>query len=210
MKYPINTDTWERGSTFRHFIRYSNPYFGICTEIDFTNAYLRAKELKVSFFLYYFYLSLSAANSIPAFRTRLEGISPVLYDKVNGSPTVLRHDGGLGFAMLEYAETFVDFLKLAGPELERVRSQTVMDASKDRPDTIYYSIIPWIRFTSVSHPLDLPNTEGVPILTFGKTFMESGKVMMPLGIHAHHALMDGMHVHLFLEAFRKRLNECTV
>ncbi|MDZ7796801.1 MAG: hypothetical protein U5N56_07070 [Candidatus Marinimicrobia bacterium] len=65
---------------------------------------------------------------------------------------MLRHDGGLGFAMLEYAGTFNDFLVLAEPELERVRSQTVMDASKDRPDTIYYSIIPGSALLPFSHP----------------------------------------------------------
>lgn len=210
MKHQINIDTWERGSNFRHFIRYSDPYFGICTDMDFTKAYAFAREMKVSFFLYYFYLSLVAANGIPAFRIRLEGKNPVVYDKVHGSPTVLRHDGGLGFAILEYAGTFGDFLKIAGPEVERVKSQTVMDASKDRPDTIYYSIIPWIRFTSVSHPLDLPRTGGVPILTFGKLFDESGRKMMPVSVHAHHALMDGLHVAKFFEDFQKGLNTSLV
>jgi chloramphenicol O-acetyltransferase type A len=205
MKQTININTWNRKGQFQHFLKYSDPYFGICTNVDCTNAYAKAKEMGVSFFLYYFYLSLDVANNIPEFRTRLENGKPVIYDKVSGSPTVLRDDGGLGFAMLEYEDTFEDFLKKATPELERVKTTPELDASKDCPETIYYSILPWIKFTSVKHPVDLLNTEGVPILTFGKTFKEGKYLMMPFGVHAHHALMDGMHAAQFIESFQKRL-----
>lgn len=206
MKHIININTWDRKSNFLHFMEYSHPYFGITTQIDCTIARANAKTQGISFFLYYFYHSLMTANSIPAFCTRLEGKSPVIYDVVHGSPTVLRNDGGLGFAMLQYSENFNDFLKTAIPELARVKAQTYLDASQDCPDTIYYSILPWIRFTSVSHPLDLPNTEGVPIFTFGKTFSEGDRLMMPVGIHAHHALVDGMHIAEFIDTFQERLN----
>lgn len=206
MKQFIDINTWERKGQFQHFLKYSDPYFGISTNVDCTKAYVKAKEMGVSFFLYYFYLSLDAANNIPGFRIRLENKRPVIYDKVNGSPTVMRNDGGLGFAMLEYRSTFKDFLREAEPELEHVKSTPELDASKDCPETIYYSILPWIKFTSVTHPLDLPHTEGVPILTFGKLFEENGKKMMPLGVHAHHALMDGMHIAQFIESFQNKLS----
>ncbi len=206
MKHIINIDTWDRKSNFLHFMTYSNPYFGITCNVDCTKARKYAKAQGISFFLYYFYQSLSAANAIPVFRTRLEDKNPVIYDMVHGSPTVLRNDGGLGFAMLEYVDTLPEFLKKAVPELAQVKAQTYLDASQDCPDTIYYSILPWIRFTSVSHPLDLPNTEGVPIFTFGKTFNEEDRLMMPVGIHAHHALVDGMHIAEFVAAFQERLN----
>jgi len=206
MKQIININTWDRKGPFQHFLKYSDPYFGITTNVDCTEAYAKAKEMGVSFFLYYFYLSLDTANNIPEFRTRLEKKQPVIYDKVSGSPTVLRDDGGLGFAMLEYENTFEGFLKKATPELERVKTTPELDASKDCPETIYYSILPWIKFTSVKHPVDLLNTEGVPVLTFGKTFDENGRLMMPLGVHAHHALMDGMHVAQFIESFQEKLN----
>jgi chloramphenicol O-acetyltransferase type A len=207
MKQVIDIDTWDRGSVFRHFIRYSDPYFGVCTDIDCTVAYNYAKTNGISFFLYYFYLSLRAANAISAFRTRLEKGLPVIYDHVHGSPTILRNDGGMGFAMLPYADHFEDFIQMAGPEIARVKASGDLDTSQDRPDTVYYSILPWIQFTSVDHPLDLPNTEGVPILTFGKMYSEGKKRKMPLAVHAHHALMDGLHIAEFIIMFQKSLDE---
>ncbi|MBW6457900.1 MAG: chloramphenicol acetyltransferase [FCB group bacterium] len=206
MKQAIDLDTWERGSVFRHFIRYSDPYFGVCTDVDCTAAYHYAKERDLSFFLYYFYLSLHAANAIPAFRIRLDKGRPVIYDVIHGSPTILRDDGGMGFALLPYADGFKAFCQTAEPAIARIRSSRELDVSQDHPDTIYYSILPWIRFTSVTHPLDLPNTEGVPILTFGKMYREGKRRKMPLGIHAHHALMDGQHMADFIRSFQDELD----
>jgi chloramphenicol O-acetyltransferase type A len=175
--------------------------------VDCTNAYTHAKELGVSFFLYYFYLSLTAANEIPEFRMRIEEGKAVIYDFVHGSPTILRNDGEMGYAMLEYKDSFEEFIPLATKEIERVKTLWDLDTSKDCPETIYYSIMPWIQFTSVKHPLDLPNTEGIPILTFGKIFEDKNKKMMPLAIHAHHALMDGMHIARFIESFQTKLSQ---
>ncbi|MCK4530993.1 MAG: chloramphenicol acetyltransferase, partial [Candidatus Marinimicrobia bacterium] len=63
MKQIIDIDTWKRKGPFQHFLKYSDPYFGITCSVDCTQAYTRAKEMGVSFFLYYFYLSLDAANN---------------------------------------------------------------------------------------------------------------------------------------------------
>jgi len=198
--------TWSRASAFKHFMTYSNPYFGITCSIDVTQAYDNAKKRGVSFFLYYFYLSLQAANEIPEFRIRIEDKKPVIFDRVNGSPTILRDDGEMGYAMLEYEDSFREFLPAAEKEIVRVKKLPDLDTSKDCPETIYYSIMPWIAFTSVEHPMNLPVTEGIPIFTFGKMTEEKGKKTMPLAVHAHHALMDGLHISKFIESFQTKLN----
>ncbi|MFA6618204.1 MAG: CatA-like O-acetyltransferase [Candidatus Neomarinimicrobiota bacterium] len=206
MKKYIDLKTWPRATAFQHFLPYSDPYFGMTCTIDCTNAYTRAKDLGISFFLYYFYLSLKTANEIPEFRIRLENKKPVIFDKVNGSPTIMRNDGEMGYAMLEYKDSLEKFLPDAEKEVHRVKTHPDLDTSKDCPETIYYSIMPWIKFTSVEHPVDLPNTEGVPIFTFGKMTTENGRKTMPLAIHAHHSLMDGAHAAKFIESFQNKLN----
>jgi chloramphenicol O-acetyltransferase type A len=206
MKEFVDLNKWKRASAFRHFITYQNPYFGITTTIDCTKAYNRAKALGVSFFLYYFYVSLKTANGIPEFRMRIDGEKPVIYDKVNGSPTILRDDREMGYAMLEYEDTLKAFLPKAEKEILRVKAMASLDTSKDCPETIYYSILPWITFTSVEHPMDMHNSQGIPILTFGKMSDEQGKKIMPLAVHAHHALMDGLHIARFIGSFQDNLN----
>mgnify|MGYP000704679775 CR=1 FL=1 len=207
MKKSINLNTWPRASAFKHFSSYSNPYFGITSDVDCTEAYHYAKENALSFFLYYFYLSLQAANEVPEFRMRLEGGKPVIYDTIKGSPTILKDDGELGYAMMEYDEDFNTFYSLAQKEVKRVKSQDHLDTSKDCPDTIYYSVLPWVKFTAVEHPMDIPTTEGVPILTFGKMTDNNGRKIMPLAIHAHHGLMDGLHMAKFIKLFQEKLSK---
>ncbi len=205
-KRSINLTDWPRASTFKHFTSYSNPYFGICTEVDCTKAYRYAKEKGMSFFLFYFYLSLQTANNIPEFRIRIEKGKAVIYDKVKGSPTIMKNDGELGYAMMEYDENFENFYRSAQAEVQRVKTQDHLDTSQDCPDTIYYSILPWVKFTSIEHPMNIPTTEGVPILTFGKMTEVNDRKTMPIAIHAHHALMDGMHMAKFVESFQNKLD----
>ena len=43
-----------------------------------------------------------------------------------------------------------------------------MDPQNFRDDLIYYSTVPWISFSSVSHPRKLNQEESIPKLVFGK------------------------------------------
>lgn len=47
MKTEINLDTWERKSHFEFFcLAIGEPFYGLTVEIDVTQAYKKAKELK--------------------------------------------------------------------------------------------------------------------------------------------------------------------
>ena len=71
MKQKLNLDTWNRKEHFLFFKQMEEPFFGITTTIDCTNAYDKAKELNISFFTYYLHKTLVAANAIENFRYRI-------------------------------------------------------------------------------------------------------------------------------------------
>jgi chloramphenicol O-acetyltransferase type A len=48
-----------------------------------------------------------------------------------------------------------------------------------------------------------PNS--APKITFGKITEANGRCTMPVSIHVHHALADGMHVAHFVEQFERYL-----
>lgn len=73
MKQLVDIDTWERKDHYQFFKQFEEPFFGVCVQVDVTRAYLKAKEQGGSFFLYYLYQSLVAANSIESFRYRITG-----------------------------------------------------------------------------------------------------------------------------------------
>jgi cytochrome d ubiquinol oxidase subunit II len=72
-------------------------------------------------------------------------------------------------------------------------------ARADRDDLVYHSVIPWVSFTSISHARDSRRQSGIPKVTFGKYREAGGRVLMPVSVEVHHALMDGLHVGRFFE-----------
>ena len=75
MKRKLNIDTWNRKEHFNHFCQMEEPFFGVTISIDCTNAYLKSKELGISFFTYYLHKTLTAINAIESFRYRIFSIS---------------------------------------------------------------------------------------------------------------------------------------
>ena len=73
---------------------------------------------------------------------------------------------------------------------------------------IHFSAIPWLNFTSLSHARSYSYPDSCPKISFGKmTTLDNGKKMMPLSVHVHHGLMDGMHVGKFVALFQELMNQ---
>ena len=73
-------------------------------------------------------------------------------------------------------------------------------------DIIRYSVLPWLNFTSLSHAMDAAKADSAPRITFGKITDVNGRCTMPVSIHVHHALADGLHVAQFLDLFQQHLD----
>lgn len=89
MKTEINLDTWKRKSHFEFFSAMDEPFYGLTVEIDVTQAYKKAKELKTSFFIYYLYAVLKTINQLPAFKLRIDDGKVFQHDRIDASSTVL-------------------------------------------------------------------------------------------------------------------------
>jgi chloramphenicol O-acetyltransferase type A len=90
--------------------------------------------------------------------------------------------------------------------VEKYKKLKTFDVENDRIDLIYYSVIPWVSFTSFKHAASGNTSISVPRMVFGRIFDDAGKKMMPFSVEAHHALMDGIHVGKFFQLFQDKLN----
>ena len=75
MKHLIDLETWPRREHFVFFSAFEEPFFGLTAHVDCTAAQGAAKRLGVSFFLYYLYQALEAANWAQATVRRSRGAS---------------------------------------------------------------------------------------------------------------------------------------
>ncbi|MEM7106251.1 MAG: chloramphenicol acetyltransferase [Bacteroidota bacterium] len=202
----LDIDNWKRKDHYNFFRHFDEPFFGVCVDVDCTSAYRRAKELGVSFFLYYLHKSIVAVNQTEAFRYRINEEDEILvYDTVEASPTINRPDGTFGYGYFSYDEDFDAFRQNAATEIEKVRNATGLIPAVSGENVIHYSSIPWINFKSISHARSFSHKDSIPKISFGKLHDDNGQLMMPVSIHVHHGLMDGYDVGKHLDLFQKLL-----
>ena len=204
----LDIETWNRKEHFDFFKDYDQPFFGLTADVDVTIAYQISKELNASFFLYYLHKSLVAINRLVSFKYRINDEKKVvIVDSIRAGATINRPDGTFSFSYLPYHEDFKVFEFEALKIIDAIRKTTGLPHTDRSIDVAYFSAIPWVKFTSVEHAMHSKQNDSVPKFTFGKWEQQAAKKMMPVAVHVHHALMDGVHVGQFYELFQQLLNE---
>jgi len=206
-KQIIDVKTWKRREHFEFFSKFDEPFFGVTTELDCTQAYLKCKTEGLSFYHYYLYQSLKAANQTEQMRYRIDGDQVVCFDTIHASATELRSDETFAFTFLSYHDKFSEFSEEVKKEAHDVEQSTGLrlGPKTDRIDLIHYSSIPWIRYTSVSHARSFSRADSVPKISFGRFRETDGTKWLPMSVHCHHALMDGLHLSRYFEQLQELL-----
>ena len=208
MKQKLDLATWNRKEHFHFFKQMEEPFFGVTVTIDCTMAYEKSKAENFSFFIYYLHKTLAAVNAIESFRFRISEEEIYVYDVINGSATISREDGTFGFSFMEYNEDFAVFSKIALAEMERIQTtKGLFTRTFESDNLIHFSAIPWVDFTALSHARSFTFADSCPKISFGKmSVSENGKRTMPMSVHVHHGLMDGLHVGQFVDYFQDLMN----
>lgn len=205
-KRRVNIEDWNRKEQFKFFKDFDDPFFGLTVNIDCTQAYYTCKQMKYSFFLYYLHKALQVVNSIQEMKYRIEGDEVYEYEIIHGSPTIDRPNGTFGYAYFDYWERFDDFEREATWEIDKVRKTSSLIPSKSGANVIHFTTIPWVSFTSISHPKSFSHPDSIPKISFGKYFKEGRKIFMPVALHVNHALIDGKQAGEFFNKFEEVLN----
>lgn len=207
MKTLLDLENWNRKEHFAHFCKMEEPFFGVTVEIDCTQAYQTAKELKTSFFIYYLHKTLVAVNAIENFKYRIAEGKIYINNQIDASATIGREDGTFGFSLIKYNPDFKIFEQTALAEIERIQNTTgLFTRSFDDDNLIHFSAIPWLNFTSLSHARSYTFPDSCPKISFGKMITsETGKKTIAMSVHVHHGLMDGLHVGQFVDYFQNSM-----
>jgi chloramphenicol O-acetyltransferase type A len=97
-------------------------------------------------------------------------------------------------------------MKEAEEEIARVKKEPSLEEKIADDSMLFMSSIPWVSFTGFMHPMKLMPGDSVPRFAWGKFREEASKLIMPLSVQGHHALMDGLHAGLFYEEFQRLLD----
>lgn len=205
MKHKLALDSWVRKDHFNFFNQFDEPYYGVNVNIDCTTAYQTVKQNGVSFYLFYLYQSLAASQVVDSFKLRIEHDEVYRYDRIDAGSTIGRPDGTFGFGDFIYYSTFNEFYIEAVKVMEQVKAETGLVLSQAL-NVIRYSALPWIDFTSLSHARTFSFKDSCPKISFGKVTENNGRKFMPVSIHVHHALVDGIDLGRYIDCYQEYMN----
>ena len=202
----IDLKTWHRKDHYEFFCGFEYPHFSLCADVGLTTFLPAIKEANVSFTAAIMYLIARTANAIPEFRQRVREGNPVEHDVVHPSATILTKNDLFSFCTVLYSEDFLEFIRRAEEEISQVKQNPYIEEKIQDDSMLFMSPIPWVSFTAFMHPLRLNPADSVPRFAWGKYQEQDGKVMMPLSVQAHHAMVDGIHVGRYYQQIQELLD----
>jgi chloramphenicol O-acetyltransferase type A len=206
----LDLASWPRRESFEYFRHYDKPYFNICTRVDVAplRQALIDADRPCSVMLACHHLVLRSACRVEPMRYRIEQGRVRIHDVVHASTTVLREDQSLGFALLRHADDLARFAQQARTAIEAVRTRQIPFEPQDESSAVVHlTTLPWIHFTSFSHARNWGREDAIPKFAFGRFEADGARLWMPMSVEVHHALMDGLHLGQFVQAFEAALRD---
>jgi chloramphenicol O-acetyltransferase type A len=205
MRY-LDMQTWPRRNHFRLFNTFNHPHFNMCVNVDVTAFYPLVKRNGYSLTVSMVYVIARVSNAIPEFRQRIRGDQVVEHQIVNPSFSILIEEDLFSFCAVEYTEDFSEFAARAAKNISSVKAHPALENNPEKDDVLYMSPIPWVSFTSFTHPMQFHPADSVPRFAWGKYFQEGNTLKMPLSVQGHHAVMDGIHMGRYYETLQDCLH----
>ena len=197
-------DAYVRKSHFEYFNSLAFPYVGVTVNVDITELLKVIKAKKLPFFLTICYNVSQSANQVAEFRQRILENQIIEYDFCRTSHTVALGDGTYCYCDLNGNCSFEDYISYATQEQELSKQRNSIDEGDSTLDKIFISTIPWISYTSLINPTPVP-ADSNPRITWGKYFMQNERVLLPVSVLCHHALVDGLHISEFYDILNEQI-----
>lgn len=204
----INFTSAHRQKHFEFFKAMSNPHFGITANVDITHFLDVVRNgADIRFTPAIVYMITRTAHEIPVFKWRIRNDEVVEHDMIRPSFAVPTNTGAFSFCTVDYDEDPMVFHKMAVDQMEEMKRNPSFEDEPGMDNYLYLSSFPWASFTSVQHAMNYNPTDSVPRIVWGKYFKEGDKVMMPLGVHAHHAVVDGSDIGAYYQLIQRLLKK---
>lgn len=193
----LDLDSYPRKDIYLAFRDRENPQLSITADVDITQLKAFLNKTTYGFFLPMAYLTVVAANDIPAFRQRIVDGQLVEFEECLPSFTVTVEDGLFSFCDIQRLGQFTEF-HAHGKEVMNDVKNTPDLAITDKDARFFLTNIPWVSFTALTHPY-CKQYASVPIISFGKFRLLNGILSLPVAVQANHALVDGYHLGQFFD-----------
>lgn len=214
MKHIIDLKDFERKDSVLFFQTFADPTLSITSEVECTGAREKARQLGISFFLYYTHAMLKAANEIPEFRYRIDSQGTILFYDTIHILSIIRtgENGAYNTVFLEYHDDLIRFAHNARETIEKhVVTSDKFDNERETMENnelnvFLISALPTLSFTGIKFA-HCNGMEGYPLSLIGKLITREGKEYLPIGLNVNHALIDGYHLDKYFARLTQLLKD---
>jgi chloramphenicol O-acetyltransferase type A len=196
----VTFDNPHRRKHFALFAQMEMPHFNIVAPLDVRRLTEYIKDHQLHFSGTMVYLLSKTANDIREFRWRIRQDEVVEHDTVNPSFTVRTDDSDVfSFCYVDYTKEYAAFIASVRHAQTLMRTAPSLEDEAGRDDYLFMSSFPWVHFTGFSHAMHAPARDSIPRFTWGKTKRDGDALLMPVGVQAHHGVVDGSHMGRYFE-----------
>ena len=193
----IDMEKYPRRAHFDYFRSLSYPYVGVTQAVDVTALEAYCRRSGASFFLMMLHASALAADSIPEFRQRIRDGGIVEYDACPTSHTEPLPDGTYCYCTVRHQPEPADYLREAEQAQQRSRAAASLEEDGDVESMYFVTCLPWLHYSALIQPV-AGGDESNPRISWGRYEADAqGRLMLPVTVLAHHALVDGRQMGLF-------------
>ncbi len=193
----IDMATYPRRAHFDYFRSLLNPMVGVTADVDVTALRAFCEARGGSFYLAFMHVAARAANAVPELRRRIADGGIVEYDACGTSHVELLDDGTYTYCTLYHDMDWDDYLPCAEAARRRSREAASIEEDADVEGLYFVTSLPWLHYTQFVQPT-AGGDESNPRISWGKYEADwRGRLMMPVTLLAHHALVDGLQIAAF-------------
>jgi chloramphenicol O-acetyltransferase type A len=201
--------TSDRQHYFDFFSKFHSPYLNLTWELKLADFSPYCQRLGISRFQWLIYNLCRSLMSIDAFMWRLdEEGKPVQVSTISPSYTVLNPQKNFNFTNFSYDSSWPLFLERSLRSKGEAEAATrILVDEQGKLDYIFITTLPWMKFTSIQHPIFDPRRVHIPSFAFGAFEVLGPEISFPFSVQAHHGFVDGYHLHLLDLAMKKNLSD---
>lgn len=203
MKRRIDLSTYPRRAHFEYFLGMPNPFAGVTADVDVTGLANRCKAENRSFYAAMIHAAAIAANRVPQLRQRIIGGEIWEYDSCPTSHIELLEDGTYCYCTLTHDLDGGAYFDYAESARAAARARAGFGEDGDADSMLFVTCVPWIHYTALVQPT---GGDSNPRISWGKYEKDyRGRLMLPVTLLAHHALVDGVNFGQFYEELKKEV-----
>jgi chloramphenicol O-acetyltransferase len=203
----------KRRDRYNAFASFENPLVNLSFELTVPDFRLYCKQRRLPPFHFFLYHVLHAIKGIDNYMYRIHRGEVIKINDFMASYTVINQDKNLNFARFEMTADLEEFIarsvesKQIAEASERIINTSESLSEYDQRRNIHITCMPWLKLTSIEHPIYQHQTYDIPSLAWGRFSdpRDDGKLAMTMAVQAHHGFVDGYHVHLLAEAIAARI-----